>query len=1051
MTSARLALVVLLTTGAFAQTFNGNLTGIASDPSGAAVPGATLKLDSPSTGLTRTTTSSANGDYLFPDLPVGTYILSVSAAGFETQRIGNIEVAVSKTTNVNVSLGVAKQQSTVEVTASAVSVDATSSALTTAVNTATVQDLPLNGRDFRQMIKLVPGASPLATSINGSRTTGTNYQIDGADNNDAFQNVSAVNQGGVSGIAGTLLPVEAIDQFAVEADGGPEQGRNSGAQVNVVLKSGTNEFHGSAFYFNRNEALAARSPVLAPTAPKQVIRNNQFGFSGGGPIIKDKTFFFVAGEGQVALANNSILTTEPSAAWVTQAEGVLAKYNVPVNPVSLNLLNIWPRSALTGPASPNNYLSNGQNNYNSFNGVVKIDHRFTDTNSLFFRYYVGTGTQTADIGSHISDFFQIAPSHMHNFAIGDTEVFSSRLVNVLTLGVNYFFQSFNDANTGFNPVALGLDTGVTSPILQGSPKLSITGFDYVGATSPEARIDTTGHLTDTLTYTFGKHSLIFGGEYRRAVLDVGYDINERGTFTFDGSRGPWATDTSLSGDLRSLSDFLAGYPSNSNGATIAQGPLQRLYYQDSFDLWAGDTFRVNSRLTLNYGARFTYQGVLHDSKDSITNFIPGQGFVTPGRNGAGPLYPEDRNNIAPRFGFAFTPTSDGKTVIRGGYGIYYDVPALNFFTANTSLTNGGAAGVNANPGGADPVYNLSVKNVVFQSGVPIFGSSTPTPPFGVFAVSQDFRTPYVQNYNLNIQRQLSDSTILQVGYVGNVGRKLPVLLDINQPIVTNGVAVRPYAAEYPQLGTIDTAESVGDSEYNSLQVSLRQRLWKGLQATANYTYAHSIDDTSAVRNTLPTDSYNLGDQRGSSTFDIRHLFTGFISYDIPQFAKRWPRLTGGWELHSLLTFSTGQPLNILAGTNVSGTGENQDRVNIIGDPFANVPVLTGTTAVQYLNPAAFAKPAAGTFGNIGRDLLYGPGFGSVDFSVFKKTRITERIATEFRVEMFNLFNRTNWANPNVTFSSSSFGQLTQTFSNGSAPGLGVGEPFNTQIALKVIW
>jgi len=1047
----RLLLLTVFTTAAFAQTFLGSLSGTASDASGAAVPGAIVKLDSPSTGLTRSAVSAANGGFLFADLPVGIYSLTVSSAGFETKKVDAVEIAVSKITDITVTLGVARQQSTVEVNASAVSVDTTSSALTAVVDTATVQDLPMNGRDFRQMIKLVPGASPLSTSINGSRTTGSNYQIDGADNNDAFQNVSAVNQGGVAGIAGTLLPIEAIDQFAVQADGGPEQGRNSAAQVNVVLKSGTNGFHGSLFYFNRNEALASRSPLLSPTAAKQVIRNNQFGFSAGGPIIRNKTFFFLAGEGQIAISDNSILTTEPSNAYIAAAEGVLAKYGVPVNQVSLNLLTIWPSAVRNGPAQSNNYLSNGQNNYNSYNGVMKIDHRFSDRNSMFVRYFVGTGTQTADIGSHISDFFQIAPSHMHNVAVADTAVISPRMVNVLTLGVNYFYQSFNDANTGIDPIALGLNTGITEPVLEGSPKLSITGFDYVGATSPEARTDTTGHLTDALSWNLGKHSLIFGGEFRRAVLDVGYDINERGTFNFDGSRGPWSTDTTLSGNLRSLSDFLAGYPSNSNGATIAQGPLQRLYYQNSFDLWAGDTWRVTSRLTVNYGARFTYQGVLHDSRNSITNFIPGEGFVTPNTNGAGPLYPKDWNNIAPRFGFAWTPQSNGKTVIRGGYGIYYDVPALNFFTANTSLSNGGAAGVNANPGGSTPVYNLSVKNVVFQSGVPIFGAASPTPPFGVFSVNQNFRTPYVQNFNLNIQRELSKSTILQVGYVGNVGRKLPVLLDINQPVLINGVAVRPYASQYPQLGTIDTAESIGTSSYNSLQASLRQRLWKGLSATANYTYAHSIDDTSAVRNTVPTDSYNLGDQRGSSTFDIRHFFTGFISYDVPQWAPRFPRLTAGWQLNALLTFSTGQPINILAGTNVSGTGENQDRVDVIGNPFANMPVLTNTTAVQYFNPAAFAKPAPGTFGNIGRDLYYGPGFGSVDFSVFKKIPITERVSMEFRAEIFNLLNRTNWANPSVTFTSSSFGQLTQTLNGGSAPGLGFGEPRNTQLALKILW
>ena len=1053
MTTFRLPSVLfaaLLASTAFGQTFLGNISGTATDATGAAVAGAAVALESPATGLTRSATTSASGEFLFVDLPVGIYVVTVSNPGFQTTKISNIEVAVSKTANITASLAVAQQQATVEVAASAVSIDTTSSALVGVVNTQAVQDMPMNGRDFRQMVKLAPGASPLTTSVNGMRTTGNNYQIDGADNNDGFQNAAAVNQGGVAGIAGTLLPVEAIDQFSVQSNGGPEQGRNGGSQINVVLKSGTNDFHGSAFYFNRNEALAVRSPLLADTSPKQVIRNNQFGFSAGGPIIKDKTFFFLAGEAQLATANNSILTTEPSAAYVTQAEGVLAKYGVHVNQVSLNLLTIWPASILTGPAATNNYLSNGQNKYNSYNGVVKLDHRFSERNSMFIRYFGGTGTQTADIGSHIVNFFQVAPSHMHNVSVVDTHIFSPRLVNQLTLGVNYFLQAFNDNDTSPNPIALGLNTGATEAVLQGSPKLSITGFDYVGATSPEQRIDTTGHLTDSVSYNVGRHALIFGGEYRRAVLDIGYDINERGTFTFDGSRGPWSTDTTLTGNLRSLSDFLAGYPSNSNGATIAQGQLQRVYYQDSFDLWAGDTFRLNPHLTLNYGARFTYQGVLHDSRDSITNFVPSQGFVTPGKN-FGSLYPQDWNNIDPRFGFAYTLGHDSKTVVRGSYGIFYDVPALNFFTANTSLPNGGAAGVNANPGGPSPVYSLSVKNVVFTSGVPIFGSASPTPPFAVFAVSQNFRTPYVQNFNLNIQRQLSNSTLLQVGYVGNLGRKLAVLRDINQPIVTNGVAARPYAGLYPQLGTINDAESIANSEYSSLQTSLRQTLKHGLSATFNYTYGHAIDDTSDVRNTVPTNSYNLQNQRGSSTFDVRHTFTGFVTYNVPQFGKAFPRLTKGWQLNSLLTFTSGLPLNILAGTNVSGTGENQDRVDIVGDPFANVPVLTNTKAVQYFNPAAFAKPAAGTFGDIGRNAIYGPGFGSVDFSVFKRTPITERVTTELRMEIFNLFNRTNWANPNVTLSSSSFGQLTATRNGGSAPGLGFGEPLNAQVALKVIW
>ena len=275
---------------------------------------------------------------------------------------------------------------------------------------------------------------------------------------------------------------------------------------------------------------------------------------------------------------------------------------------------------------------------------------------------------------------------MHNIAVADTAIFSPRLVNVLTLGVNYFYQSFNDAETGVDPLALGLNTGVTQSVLQGSPKITITGFDYVGATSPEARTDTTGH---------------------------------------------------------------------------------------------------------------------------ITNFVPGRGFVTPGSD-IDSLYPKDFNNFAPRFGFAYKPTVDGKTVIRGGWGIYYDVPALNFFVANTGSPNGGAAGIHANPGGANPVYTINAKNVVIQDGVPVFGSAGPVPPYGAFGVSQDFRTPYVHNFNLNIQRQLSSSTILQAGYVGSLGRKLAIMQDINQPIG----GVRPFAQSFPQLAAIDMINSISNSAYN---------------------------------------------------------------------------------------------------------------------------------------------------------------------------------------------------------------------------------------------
>ena len=326
----------------------------------------------------------------------------------------------------------------------------------------------------------------------------------------------------------------------------------------------------------------------------------------------------------------------------------------------------------------------------------------------------------------------------------------------------------------------------------------------------------------------------------------------------------------------------------------------------------------------------------------------------------------------------------------------------------------------------------------------MFGSSAATPPFGAYGVNPAFTMPHIMNFNLNIQRQLTSSTLLQVGYVGSEGRKLATILNINQLI--NGV--RPYAALYPNLISINQLNSAADAAFHSMQVSLRQKTWKGLSANVNFTWGHAMDDASTV--TSPQNSYNLRGDWASSTFDTRVYTTSYLTYETPR-THFVPKLTGGWQANALVTFTSGNPINILAGSNVSGSGENKDRVDVIGDPYSNVPVLTNTLAVQYFNPKAFAKPVAGSFGSLGRDALYGPGFGSVDFSMFKNVPLTERIKLQMRLEIFNVLNRTNWANPTTTFTSSSFGQLTQTKNAASAPGLGFGEPRNVQLAMKIVF
>lgn len=1059
-------LMTLASLGVWGQTFRGAIAGAITDASGAAVPDAKVKIINPATGLVRETVTTANGDFNLAELPLGFFDVTITKAGFQTTKVEKVEVAVGRITNLPVKLNVASQATTVEISAVAATVETTSTTIANVVSPKAVQDLPMNGRDFRQMIKLAPGVSPTSSSVNGMRTSGNNYQIDGADNNDAFHNTSAVNQGGVAGIAGTLLPVEAIDQFAVASNASADQGRNGGSNVNLVIKSGTNSLHGSAYYFNRNEYFASRTPFQQPTDPKKKIRNDQYGFSVGGPIIKNKTFFFATGEAQKSIAALSFRTTHPSTAWANQAREVLTRYGVPVNSVAQNLLSFWPSRYSNLPATPNNLVAGDQADYDSYNGIVKVDHNFNERHTVAVRYFGGTGTQVADNGIPYREYFQVAPSRMHNISIVQNSTLTPTMLNQVILGVNYFKQTFNDFDTSPNPIAAGLNTEVTNPVLAGSPSLRITNFAGASSTQPLGRIDTTGHITDNLSWTRGKHQLKFGGEYRRAVLDVFYDTNKRGTFTFDGSRGPWATDNAVSLPLRSMADFLAGFTTNSNGAIIVRGQLQRYYLQNGFDWWAHDNWQVNSRLNLNFGVRYTYQGPLYDDKDSITNFVPGKGILTAGKD-IKSLYPRDLNNFAPRMGFAYQLGSNNKTVLRGSYGIFYDVPPLNFIVANTGLPNAGAAGVHANPGGADPVYSITRNGYyTLTPGQSIFGGANPTPPFGVFSISQDFRTPYVQNFNLNLQRQLNSNTVLQVGYVGSLGRKLSLLRNINAADPGPNLNIqlrRPYNTQFPNFAAINELNSIANSNYNSLQTQLRTTRWHNFTGVLNYTWSKALDNGSNVRNALPANSFNLRREYGAANFDIRHIFTGFLSYEVPNFTPKIKRLGSGWQVNSLLTFMTGEPIDFSRGVIVSGTGDNRDRIDVNGNSFASIPTNLVVNGVEtttplplgnkyWFDPRVFSAPAVGSFGNVGRNAVWGPGLGSWDLSFFKTTAITERISSQFRVEIFNLSNRVNYANPGANLNSgSTFGLLTATRNGSGAPGLGFGEPRNVQLAFKILW
>ena len=1053
--------VLFLVVPANAQTFRGAINGTVTDPSGAVVPGAQIKATNKSTSIDYASESTSDGHFAFQDLPVGTYKVSVSANGFPTLEVDNILVGQGAIYTLNAGLKISQQSTTVEVSAAALTLDTTTSTQTTLVTGSDLQSMPLNGRDFTQLISVSPGFGGYSAggfgSLNGTRANQVNWQIDGVDNNDLWHNVPAVNQGGVLGIAGIVLPIDSIDQFSVQTQAAPESGRNPGGTVDLALRSGGNTFHGSVYYYVRNEAFAAASPF---SDTKKENRNHQYGFSVGGPFIKDRLFFFTTFEKQRFVIGLPGLGTEPSTAYQTAALAELSKFGVAENPVSANLIaNLLPSYALNGPASPDNYSSPDPEYGYSYNGLAKLDFKINDKNTFSFHYFIGQGNQVAPVGSEVKDYYEVGPIHVSNYAAAWNSTLSPRLSNQLLAGVNYFRQIFSDFNTNFDLASYGLNL-YEGFNLAGAPNIAITGFDSIGLTAPAGREDITGHLTDVVSYTVGKHQFRFGGEFRRAQLEEFYHRHALGNFVFDGSQGPWAGDLGIDSNVLALADFLAGKVSRSS---IAVGDPTRLVHVKTFALFAQDTWQINQKLTFNYGLRWDYEGPMGNDKKDLSVFVPSKGGLVFQGAGIDSVYPKDFRNFSPRVGFAYKLGQKGDLVVRGGFGVYFDTPNLNPFLDNRP-SNGAPNGLEGNPAGPTPVQTIPRNAFTLASDVAVFNPSTTAcvtgsgcgQVFNIFSVSQDFRTPYNYNYNLNVEKGFGRSLLLQVGYVGSAAHRLMTTADINQPapaVYASDAAkqaARPFFGQFPDFGVINQIQTNGNSNYSSLQTVLKVREWHHFTSQFAYTWAHGLDDMTQYRGTLAQDNFNLKADYGSMDYDTRHNFTASLNYNLPN-ASRLRPLLNGWELSSLLSFHTGQPFTVFSSQDTTGTDEGEQRANLIGDPYAGVSHAFHKGGVTWLNPAAFADPAAGAFGNSGRNAFYGPGYASVDFSVVKNTKITERIGTQFRIEMFNLFNRTNLAPPSGT-NGSGLGITADTIGDwNGAPGLGPGEAFNMQLALKIIF
>ena len=1071
------ALLLLAAMPVTAQTFRGSISGAVTDASGAVVPGAQIVAVETATGAERKAESSGAGEYSFADLPLGAYTVTVMAQGFSSLKVDKVPVSAGVVYSLPLKLNIAQTAETVEVSAAGLTLDTTSTTQTTVLPTATVQNTPMNGRDFTQLIAITPGfagySAGASGSVNGARANQVNWQIDGSDNNDLWHNVPAANQGGVSDIAGVTLPLDSIDQFSEQTQSGAEAGRNPGGTVNVVTKSGTNTFHGSVYYYNRNEALAANSPFATPDAAGNIIknklRNEQYGASLGGPVLRDKLFFFANYEKQQFIIASPDTATEPSQAYQTQALAVLNQYGIAPNPVQQRVLNtLWPSYALTGPATGNNYTNASPTTGYSYNAVAKVDWQINQNNRLAGRGYGGQGNQTAPVGTLIPYYFETAPLHVFNYSAVLNSTLNDHMTNQLVVGVNYFNQLFYDANHSFDVNALGLNTGV-GPGLSGAPGITIRGFDNLAnATPPSGRNDITGLITDTLSLVAGKHSFRFGGEYRDAQLDEFYQRKQRGSFVYQGTRGPWgatgATPAYTDRPTLALADYLAGYTYTDG---IVRGNTKRQVFVNTFSLWAQDAWQLFPTFNINAGVRYDYLGPLHNGTKDLSVFRPNVPNLNPPAiafQGAqiGSLYPAAYNNVSPRVGFSWQTTPE--TVVRAGFGVFFDQPNLNPFLDNRP-PNGGASGAESNPAGPNPAANIGqTGQVIPTDGAPLFPATAafdPTHSYNLFSVNPNFRSAYNYNFNLNVEQKLGPNLLATIGYVGAEARKLLIIHDANQAgLGTTGLgtfaqnATRPYGGAYPFYGVINEVDSAGTSNYSSLQTTLRSTSWHGLTSQFSYTWSHSMDELTSYRNATPQDSSNLKGNYGNSDYDVRNTFTSYLNYSVPRLpGPHW--LGTGWQLNSLLTFRTGQPYTIYTGTDASGTGENEDRANQVG-AFVEGPrqiVDHGGSLTWFTNTSnsTFVAPV-NNFGSIRRNSLYGPGFRDVDFSVFKDGHVTEFVTVQARAEMFNLFNFTNLAPPDSTLSDSSFGTITSTIGNyNGAPGIGPGEPFNTQLALKIIF
>lgn len=1132
-------LVILLAAVCWAQKDTGSLVGTVKDSSGAVVAGAKVTVTDVDRGTSFTTASNESGEYVAGPLKVGRYRIAVEKTGFKTTVVGPVELNVQERPSVDVTLRVGEIHEQVTVTSQGPQLETENSDLGQVVTSKRISTLPLNGRNYAQLAQLGTGVVPaepgsraektFAFSSNGARALQNNFLLDGVDNN--------ANLGDVLNETTFVIqpPVDAIAEFKVQTNAySAEFGRGNGAVMNALIKSGTNQIHGNVFEFLRNEKFDASNAF--DQFGRQPYKQNQFGFTLGGPIIKNRTFFFGDYEGLRVRQATPILLTIPTPEMIagdfsSALSGQIAPQidpdtNEPIpgsqaldcdgnvtfvgeifdtrltqtNRTDLNPngfcgvpissggnLNVFSGGLIDPLAarlaalfpSPNttlagaNFLVNPARKETRNNFDIRVDHKFAQKDDFFvrFSYEDQPSTIPAPFNNVLDGggFFDgIEDNSYRSVAISEVHVFTSNVINEFRVGYNrinsHRFQLNFDKNVAGDP-QYGINyPGVPfGPLNGGLPEIDFgDGTATMGSATflPSKEIQNSYVLTENLNWIRGRHSLKLGTEIRREQFTIFQPAASRGNLGF----GNEFTDNpaSPSSGGSAFASFLLGIPDFGVITSLHNVDYRRQIYAG----YLQDDFRVTPRLTLNLGLRYEYFSPIKEAHDEAATFdfatqsllVPkGQDMeLTPTlaasipilRNGSRGLTDPDRNNFAPRVGFAFQLTNE--LVLRGGYGIFYggqeNGPFSNpstgfnppFFSIESFNAQCGASSANPND------LDCSIPNFnVMADGFPLDSLTDPNTPL-LFSVDPHLRTPYNQQWHLGVQYQLPAETVLEVAYAGSRGLKLFAFYNGNQAVPTADQEAafaprRPVKKSLPGAGpcdldnpdncdpafdtTIATFRSNAYSNYHSLQARLEKRLTHGLQFQASYTYSHALDIASSAN----LGSFATGDFRdqrfpnleyGNADFDIRHRFVFSYSYDLP-FGKgqrfggnangALNQIIGGWQVAGITSVSTGNyftPTDIatnLSNSDGGGNVANAARPNRIGDPNAK-PCIPGTM----FNTCAFeTNTVLGTFGNAGRNLIRGPGFQNWDISIFKNIPLGERYRFEFRAEFFNIWNHVN--------------------------------------------